>query len=156
MYGPYCVHIWHLCVLWLPFVPIPLIFMMHAWQKQSKYQPQFLLNFQNWFLKVLCIQQIKNQTLSADFPILQTHLFLHVMIRWVMRTICFDFANAHHVIVGKIFCKTAWYTQMPYMDTIRAVHYNLSVPYVSPQHVSFTPSIVTCWSLKWMGNLYFS
>ena len=78
---------------------------MHAWQKQSKYQPQFLLNFQNWFLKVLYIQQIKNQTLSADFPILQTHLFLHVMIRWVMQTICFDFANTRHVIAGKFSTK---------------------------------------------------
>ena len=29
---------------------------------------------------------------------------------------------------------------MPYMDTIRAVHYNLSVPYLCPQYVSFTPS----------------
>ena len=29
---------------------------------------------------------------------------------------------------------------MPYMDTIQAIHYNLSVPYVSPQYLSFTPS----------------
>ena len=80
--------------------PIPLIF-MHTWQKQSKYQPQFLLNFQNWFLQVLYIQQIKNQNLSADFPILQTNLFLHVMMRWVMQTICFDFANTRYFIEKK-------------------------------------------------------
>ena len=30
---------------------------------------------------------------------------------------------------------------MPYIDTIRAVHYNLKVRYVCPQYVSFTPSI---------------
>ena len=29
---------------------------------------------------------------------------------------------------------------MPYMDTIRAVHYNLNVPYISTEYVSFTPS----------------
>ena len=74
---------------------------MHTWQKQSKYQPQFFLNCQNWFLKVLYIQQIKNQTLLTDFPILQNLLFLHVLIRWVMQTICFDFANMHHVIASK-------------------------------------------------------
>ena len=84
--------------------PIPLIF-MHTWQKQSKYQPQFLLNFQNWFLQVLYIQQIKNQNLSADFPILQTNLFLHVMMRWVMQTICFDFANTRYFIAEKFSAK---------------------------------------------------
>ena len=36
---------------------------------------------------------------------LQTHLFLHVMIRWVIQTICFDFANTHHVTAGKFSAK---------------------------------------------------
>ena len=40
----------------------------------------------------------------------------------------------------KIFCKTVCQIQMPYMDIIRSVHYNLSVPYPFPQYVSFTPS----------------
>ena len=30
------------------------------------------------------IPQMKNQNLMADFPILQTHLFFHVMLRWVL------------------------------------------------------------------------
>ena len=32
---------------------------------------------------------------------------------------------------------------MPYMNTIRALHYNLKVAYVCPQYVSLTPSILT-------------
>ena len=35
--------------------------------------------------------------------------------------------------------------QMPYMDIIRVAHYNLNVPYLCPQYVSFTPSFV--WSI---------
>ena len=49
---------------------------LHVWQKQSKYQAKFLLNFLNWYY-ILYIQQIKNQSLLVDFLILQTHLFLH-------------------------------------------------------------------------------
>ena len=117
--------------------------MMHAWQKQSKYQPQFLLNFQNWFLKVLYIQQIKNQTLSADFPILQTYcIYSSIPCDYQVSYAddLFWFRQHAPCYCGKIFCKTAWYIQMPYMDTIRAVHYVLSVPYVSARYVSFTPS----------------
>ena len=29
---------------------------------------------------------------------------------------------------------------MPYMDTTRAMHYNLNVPYICTRYVSFTPS----------------
>ena len=36
---------------------------------------------------------MKNQSLLADFPILQTHLFVHVMI------------NTRHVIAGKFSAK---------------------------------------------------
>ena len=36
---------------------------------------------------------------------LQTHLFLHVMIRWVIQMICFDFANTRHVTAGKFSAK---------------------------------------------------
>ena len=53
---------------------------LHAWQKQSKYQLQFLLNFLDWYVtQVFYIQQIKNQSLLAHFPTLKTYLFLHVM-----------------------------------------------------------------------------
>ena len=59
----------------------------------------------------------------------------HFTIWWAV-----DFTNTHHVIAGKFFCRTAWYIQMQYMDTIRAVHCNLNVPYLCPQYVSFTSS----------------
>ena len=76
-----------------------------AWQKGSKYQPLFFWNFQNWCYKSSSYTTNEISNLLTDFPNLQNHLFLHVMTRWVMQTICFDFTNARHVIAGKISAK---------------------------------------------------
>ena len=81
--------------------------MIFVMMTETKWKPAIILLkiFRNDATKVLNIQQTKTQSLLAHFPILQTHSFLHVMIRWVIQMICFDFKNTQHVIARNFSIK---------------------------------------------------
>ena len=110
-----------------------------TWQKQRS---QFLLNFT--VTHVHYIQKIKISKLISRISNF-THPFSPPCDDQVSDVDnLFWFRQHAPCYCGKIFCKTAWQIQMLYMDTIRAAHYNLSVPYLCPQDVSFTPSTKNC------------
>ena len=113
---------------------------MTSRQKRRKYQWQFLLDFKNWcYTHSLCTENEKSKLISrlSNFtntfiPPCDDHLSDVDDLFW--------FRQHAPCYCGKTFCKTAWQIQMPYMDTIRAVHFDLSIPYLCPQYVSFTSS----------------
>ena len=137
---------------------VPHLFDLNAWQKQSKYHPQFLLNFQNWCNTSYLCTANKKPKLIGIFSNLTNPFIppIHVMIRWLMQTICFDFTNTRHVITGKISTKSHGRCRFHIW-----IHYKLNFPYLCPQYVSFTPSnllvhaiLFSCirtraWSLNW-------
>ena len=114
-----------------------------TWQKWRKYRSQVLLNFKNWcYTRSLHTENEKSKLISrlSNF----TNPFIPPCDDQVSDADDLFWFHQHApCYCGKIFCKTAWQIQMPYMDTIRAVHYNLSVPYLCPQYVSFTLSHVS-------------
>ena len=81
---------------------LPHSFDLQTWQKQSKYR---LLTH---VAKVLYIQETKNQSLLADFPILQTHLPIGWSGEWrrwfalisptpaILQVIAGKFSAKHH------------------------------------------------------------
>ena len=121
-------------------ITLPSLRCMTSRQKQRKYQWQFLLNFKIWcYTRSLYTENEKSKLISrlSNF----TNPFIPPCDDQVSDADdLFWFRQHAPCYCGKIFCKTAWQIQMPYMDTIRTIHYNLSVPYLCPRHVSFTPS----------------
>ena len=113
---------------------------MTSRQKRRKYQWQFLSDFKNWcYTRSLCTENEKSKLISrlSNF----TNPFIPPCDDQVSDVDdLFWFRQQAPCSFGKIFCKTVCQIQMPYMDIIRTVHYNLSVPYPFPQYVSFTPS----------------
>ena len=95
------------------FSTTPLLFdlQLHAWclcwwQKRSKYQPLFFLNFQKWCYKsFLYTANKKSKLIGTPSNITNPSIPPCVMIRWVMQTIWFDFTNTRHVLAGNFSAK---------------------------------------------------
>ena len=53
-----------------------------------------------FFSQVLYILKMRNQSLSEKFLDSRTYLFLHVIPKWVILSICFYFISTPHVVEG--------------------------------------------------------
>ena len=116
---------------------------MTSRQKRRKYhQWQFLLDLKNWcYTRSVYTENEKSKLISklSNF----TNPFIPPCDDQVSDVVddLFWFRQHAPYYCGKIFCNTTWQIQMPHMDTILAIHYSLSVPYLCPQYVSFRPSL---------------
>ena len=92
-----------------------------------------MLNFQNWFYKS-SLHTIKGKSKVVCRLSNFANPFIHPCDGQVSNKDDLFWFHQH----APCFCRL----QMPYMYTIQALHWNLSVPYLFSQFVSFTPSIL--------------